>query len=169
MKKLCSITGFVTFLLFCTTGIMAQTTQAQLNQVDLMKKWIGSWKCEVSKDTTYKAEVKPFGDAGGYTTNWTSFVNGKLIIERLSIWGYDKKSDKYIIAELSKNTGTVVLSARWFTSDNSMLTMSYEFISNPEKALRKQVAEIKSPDLFTTTTFQNNKQGRTSTYTREKK
>jgi hypothetical protein len=169
MKKLISITMFVTFLLFCTIGIQAQTPQPQLNQAELMKQWIGSWKCEVSKDTTNIAEVKSFGSAGGYTTNWTSFVNGKIIIERFSIWGYDKKTDKYIIAELSKNTGAIVLSARWFTTNNSMITMPFEFISNPDNTPRKQVAEIKSPDLFTTTTFQNNKQGRTSTYTREKK
>ena len=41
---------------------MSQTTQTELNQVELMKQFIGTWK-STEKDTTYIWECKSFGKA----------------------------------------------------------------------------------------------------------
>jgi hypothetical protein len=169
MKKICLTTMIDVFLLFCTYGIQAQTSQTKLNQVELMKQFIGNWKCEISKDTTNTAEVISYGNVGAIENNWTSFVKGKIIIERKTIWGYDKKNDKYIVAEISKNNEGINLSARWFTSKNTIVTIPFEYLSNPEKAITKRVSELKSPDLFIQTTIENNKPVRTVTYTRVKK
>jgi hypothetical protein len=166
MKTFYLTTMTVVFLLLSSNGIQAQTTQTQLNQVELMKQWIGSWKCEVAKDTTNTAEVISFGNVGAIEQNWTSFVKGKIINEKKAIWGYDRKNDKYIVVEISKNNEGINLSARWFTSKNTIVTIPFEYLSNPEKATTKRVSEIKSPDLFISTTIENNKQGRTVTYTR---
>jgi len=169
MKKIYLTTMVGVFLLFCANILQAQTTQTQLNQVELMKQWIGSWKCEIAKDTINTAEVISFGNVGAIEQNWTSFVKGKIINEKKAIWGYDKKNDKYIVTEISKNNEGINLSARWFTSKNTIVTIPFEYLSNPEKATSKRVSELKSPDLFISTTIENNKQGRSVTYTRVKK
>ena len=43
MKTVC-LTTMITALLFLTFGIQAQTTDTKLDQMQLMKQFIGSWK-----------------------------------------------------------------------------------------------------------------------------
>jgi hypothetical protein len=50
------------FLLFSLNGLQAQTSQTKLDQVKLMKQFIGTWKCEMGKDTTWTIECKSYGD-----------------------------------------------------------------------------------------------------------
>jgi hypothetical protein len=67
MKKICFTTTIVIFLLLCTNGIQAQTTQTKLNQVELMKHFIGTWtliKCvAIQQDgkITFPYGEKPIG------------------------------------------------------------------------------------------------------------
>lgn len=51
MKTFCLTTMIAVFLFFCSNGMLAQTTQTKLNQVELMKQFLGTWKCEIAKDT----------------------------------------------------------------------------------------------------------------------
>ena len=45
MKTIRLTTIFAVFLLFCVSGVQAQTTETKLNQVELYKQFIGTWKC----------------------------------------------------------------------------------------------------------------------------
>ena len=45
MKKYHITTMIVVFLYFCTNGMLAQSPQKNLDQVELMKQWIGRWNC----------------------------------------------------------------------------------------------------------------------------
>jgi hypothetical protein len=47
MKTFCKTILITGFILISINGILAQTTDNRLNQVDLMKQFIGSWKCEL--------------------------------------------------------------------------------------------------------------------------
>ena len=47
MKKICLTTAIAVFLLFCSNGIQAQTTQTTLNQIELMKQSVGTWQKDV--------------------------------------------------------------------------------------------------------------------------
>jgi hypothetical protein len=47
MKPVCLTPMIAVFLLGGTTGIQAQTTQKTLNQVELMKQFIGTWQRDV--------------------------------------------------------------------------------------------------------------------------
>jgi len=51
MKKLGLTTVIFVFLLFLFDGIQGQTTQTQLDQIDLMKQFLGTWQWERTKDT----------------------------------------------------------------------------------------------------------------------
>jgi hypothetical protein len=50
MKRFCKAVLITGFVLIGTCELQAQTTDNKLNQVDLMKKFVGRWKCELGKD-----------------------------------------------------------------------------------------------------------------------
>jgi len=60
-----------------------------LNQVELFKQMIGTWKAEIARDTFYLAQYKPFGN--GLEGNIKIVTGGKKIMEGKVLLGYDKK------------------------------------------------------------------------------
>ena len=76
MKTSCLSSIVAVFLLLYTNGIQAQTTQTKLNQVELLKQFLGTWKYELSKDTTIISEFTPFGTA--IEDNYQIVTEGKM-------------------------------------------------------------------------------------------
>ena len=156
----------VVFMLLCSNGIQAQTTQTKLNQVELEKQFIGNWKCELGKDTTMYAEITSFGLIEG---NFKIVTNDKILNSAKGLWGYDKKTDINIQASLWKSSPDIDIIGWWFTSNNTKEGVPIKDISNPENATLKYKIELKSPDLWVMTTIQNSKVIASYTYTRERK
>lgn len=82
----------VVFLLIFTNGIQAQTTQTNLNQVELMSQLIGKWQATVGQDTNNIWEVKPFGRAL-IITNY-NVIKGIAAEPNINSIGYDDRDDK---------------------------------------------------------------------------
>jgi hypothetical protein len=154
MKTFCLTTITAVFLLFCSSIIQAQTTQAKLNHVELMKQNIGMWKCE-SNDTTFIIEDKYYGGGHEIYAKWET--KGKVIWEAKSLVGYDKKNDILVEFILEHNNPSFMLGAMWFTATNKFEEIPFKDISNPDNATLKWTYELKSPDLSIETYFQNNK------------
>ena len=139
MKTFYLTTMISVFLLLCTNGIQAQTVQTQLNQFELMKQFLGTWKCELGEDTTYFkfstiiVENKSFGD-GGIEGYQKILQKDKILSEQKHVMGYDKKSDKIIGASIKKDNPEISLTVSWFTSSNTCERIPFEYISNPEQA-----------------------------------
>ena len=167
MKKICLTLTIVVFLLISSKGMQAQTLQTKLNQVELMKQYVGTWKAQIAKDTAMIFDITPFGNAYEGNINW--IVKGQIINSGKWLWGYDKKRDKFIVEELWKYIDPVRIDAYWFTSDNTAESVPLYNISNPELSSSKAKLEIKSPDLIIHYFLRDNKVVRTFTYTREKK
>jgi hypothetical protein len=129
-------------------------TSKELNQIELMKQNIGTWKCE-NNDTTFIIEDKSFGDGHEVYAKWET--KGKIIWEAKSLVGYDKKNDILIESILEHNSPDISLGAMWFTATNKFQEIPLKDISNPENATLKWTYELKSPDLSIETYFQNNK------------
>ncbi|MGD0755893.1 MAG: hypothetical protein ABR927_12615 [Bacteroidales bacterium] len=165
MKKFYLTTSIAVFLLLCTNGIQAQTTQTKLNQVELMKQFIALWKCDVAKDTTLFAEDKSYGT--GQDCYFKFVTKGKIVMEERQLRGYDKKLDKYIVAAISKGND-IELYAVWFVSKNKYEWIPLSDISNPEGASFKYEGEFKSPDTLIETTIENNKPVKIDNWTRVK-
>jgi hypothetical protein len=140
-------------------------TSKELNQVELMKQFIGSWKCDISKDTTFFIESKSYGT--GIELDFKYVTKGKTYSEAKLLWGYDKKVDKYIIAQITKGMD-IEFWAVWFVEKNKYIMLPYSDITNPDKASFKWEGEFKSPDMFVETTILDNKSVKTDTYTRVK-
>jgi hypothetical protein len=158
MKTFYLITMIVVFLLLSNNGINGQTTQSKLNQVELMKKYLGKWKCEIAKDTFYIEEETAFGDA--LEGNFKYITKDKIIDTGKQLIGYDKENDKFIIVQIGKS---------WFTSETESEGCPFRYISYPESAPSIWKNEFKSPDLFVETDIENNKKVGVRTYTRMEK
>lgn len=167
MKILCSSITIAVFLLICTSRIQAQTAQPKLNQVELMKQFVGSWKVQESKDTTFFWEAKSYGT--GLEGNYKTVTLGKTVTEGKFLQGYDKKTDKSIYVELSSGMDQDVdINATWFISKSKYKYIPLSDVSNYEKASYKIEGEFKSPDMFVETTIKNNKTSKIETYIRIK-
>ena len=57
----------------------------------------------------------------------------------------------------------------WFTSNNKFIDIPYSYVANTDNAIFKFEGEIKSPDAWSETAFNNGKQAQTDNYTRVKK
>ena len=166
MKTYRLSTLIVIFVLLCTNAIHAQTTQTQLNQLELIKQFIGNWKAEMGKDTTVFYEAKLFGT--GIEDYMEFITKGKSYLKIKGLLGYDKKNDKYIHLKLLDPSG-LALNAFWVTSKNIIEGVQYQYISNPEDAPLKWKLEFKSSDSLIMNTTLNSKVVSTLTFNREKK
>jgi hypothetical protein len=143
--------------------VKASETPKELNQVELMKQFLGSWNCDIAKDTTFFGKGKSYGT--GIEWNFKYVTKGKTYSEAKLLWGYDKKFDIYIISQITKGMD-IELWAVWFISKNKYIMLPYIDISNPEGASFKWEGEFKSPDTFMETTIVNSNPVKTNTYKR---
>ena len=166
MKIVC-LTTMISALLFFTYGIQAQTTDTKLDQMELMKQFIGSWKFDSPDGSSMIFENIPFGDA---MVGNTKFISKDTIFDQNKyLWGYDKKNDKIIIAEIFNDTPVMEIDVVWFTSKNIVEGVLQKDISNPENASTKFKFEFKSQDAFILTVTQNGNIVAELTWIRENK
>jgi hypothetical protein len=137
----------------------------ELNQVELMKQFVGNWKCDIAKDTTCFYEGKSYGT--GLDCNFKYVTKEKMFLEGKQLRGYDKDIDKFIFSGMMKGTDMNVF-AGWFISKNKYQFIPYNDISTPEMASWKIDGEFKTPDMIFETTSVNNKIVKTDTWTRVK-
>ena len=165
MKTFCLATLIVVFLLISKNATQAQTMQPKLNQVELMKQFIGSWKVDMGKDTVLFWDAKSFGT--GLECYYKTVTKEKTLMEAKQLFGYDKKTDKYIAANFVKGMDMEIW-ALWFTSNNKYVITYYSDISNPDKSSFKMDGEFKSPNVYTETYIMNGKPIMIYTYMRVK-
>jgi len=164
MKTTFVTTMAVLFLLLNSTILQAQTTEQKLNQIELMKQLLGTWKTEFSNGNSMVLDFTPFGNAMvGKVKSTSNGVTKDVILE---IWGFDEKNDKIIVAEVFNNTPVMEIDVLWFSSKNIIEGVMQKDISNPEI---KYKIEIKSPDTFLMITKENNSTPSIITWNREKK
>lgn len=167
MKKIYTLSVIMILSAVCTERIYGQTGQSGLNQVKLMKQFIGTWENATNKDTVYTAEIKPFGN-GGLEFALKSVAHGKVWLEEKQLWGYDKKSDKVVCAGIVKGSPNIMLQSAWFTDKNKFKQVPLEFASHPEQAGFIVLFDLKSPDLVIREEIVNNKSLGTEPYKRVK-
>jgi hypothetical protein len=131
------------------TAIPAQTTQNKLNQMELDRKFNGTWKADAGKDTTYIIECKSM--YSGVETLFKTVTKGKTIFEDKSLLGLDKKTGKMIECSVDNESPYMNVYAVWFTSESVMEEVPIEEVSNLENASFRITFEFKSPDMFVLT------------------
>jgi hypothetical protein len=165
MKKSLLILVIAGFLAIGLSEVQAQTTQTKLNQVELLKQFLGSWKWDAGKDTTGYYDAKSYGT--GLEGNLRFVTNGKTYTEGKQLMGYDKSSDKLIQSQMLKGRN-IGCYAYYFITNKKYEIIPYSDISNPEKAPWKCEGEFTSPDTYVETTIVKNKPPEIVTFTRVK-
>jgi hypothetical protein len=154
------------FLLLQMNVSQAQTRTPKLNQVELMKQFLGSWKGEVGKDTIIIGYNTQFGT--GLECSSQIVTQGKVLDSVKQLFGYDKAIDKFIIAELIKSSPVIELCGTWFTSEHSGEMVLFKDMSDPSKAALRWKFEFKTPDMIIQTALLNDKIIKVLTITRQK-
>ena len=147
-------------------SIKSEEALNQLNQEELMKQFIGSWKLDIAEDTTIFIDIKSYGK--GWEGIYRAVANGRAISEYKILLGYSEGKDKVIQCFIEKEQGHLELSAYYFISSNKYIQIPYSSISNPDNAKWKIEGEFKSSDMFVDKVIVNNKHQRTDTYVRIK-
>jgi hypothetical protein len=119
-----------------------KTSNPILDQVSLMKQFIGNWTCEYGKDTFLSIENVPFG--AGMVSNCQIVQKGTVLDSIIQLYGYDKKTDKFIMAELIESSSVIEICTIWFTSGKG----GEMVVSNTENAKYKWSFEFKTHDLI---------------------
>lgn len=136
-----------------------------LNQVELMKQFLGSWKCEVAKDTICYWDIKAFGT--GVEGYFKYVTKGEIVTEGKELWGYDKTTDTFILSEMIKGVD-IALYVTWFSPKNKCVMFPYSDISYSPRATSTWEVEFTSPDILVETSFVNNSPIKIDTYKRVK-
>lgn len=149
MKKLVLLTVIFVFLLFVHTGIQAQTTKTQLNQLKLMEQFLGKWQQDVGKDTVFVWEFQKFGKA--IFANTYNIIKSQKLPFSIVCYGFDKELNKFKGYSLSSNGdyGTWIAS---FTSQAVYHVDAFQNL-NPEVIYKKYDCVFENPNQWTMTTF----------------
>jgi len=149
MKTLLNVSLMAVFLFVCINGAQAQTAQAKLDQAALIKQFLGTWNCNIDKDTLEVWECKPYGDV--HTTAVSLTIKGKKVDSYFNCAGFDKRDGKFKGILLFTN-GDYYTWIGMFPSDKKF---NVDIVDNldPAKVLAKYEFEFMTPTSRTMTRF----------------
>jgi hypothetical protein len=135
----------------------------EISQTELIKQFLGSWIINTGKDTAAIWVAKQYGT--GMECYYNSFTKGKMLMEGKQLFGYEKKTDKFVAANMVKGMDAELF-ALWFVGKNKYVIVNYDEMSNPEQATMRVDGEFTSPTVYVETVVVNGKTTKTYTYTR---
>lgn len=165
MKKPFITLAFGLFFIVCPVPLIAQNNASVLNQVELMKQFTGSWKLELGTGSAMYWDARSYGT--GFETNLKGVTGGKTTFEGKQLLGYNKKYDKYIVAQMFQGRN-IQIGAVWFISETKYKWIPECDISNPEDASIKIEGEFKTPDLYIEKRTETGHPAQTLSYVRVK-
>ena len=145
MKNKTFLIGLFLILFFSAGPATAQNTDQTINQQELVKKFIGTWNMQVSKDTIEVWEFKPYGKSYQLLVDY--LIRGEKVPWRISTSAYLKNEGKFRGFQIYVN-GYSDTSYGWFTSENRYYT---EFVKNfdPANVTSRYEMILDSPASFT--------------------
>ena len=145
MEKFCLTSIIVVFLFFCSNGIKAQTTQTKLDQVELMKQFVGTWQMTVSEDTIQIFEVQQYEKA--FISISYLLINGTKVFSSVLNLGFSSKDNRFRGFTLW-SSGGYMTSISSFTSENKWVG-DWVRNFNPEAVTEKFEIVFDTPSSMT--------------------
>jgi len=149
MKELFLATSIAVLLLFSSSVTQSQTTQTKLNQVELMKQFVGTWQRNIGKDTIDGWEIQQY-DRAIVSTGYLVIKGKKSFVftEAMSLSPKEGKFHGYTLWS-NGNYGT------WIASFNSEKKWSGNWVRdfNPEAVTGKFEAVFETSTNMTLTLF----------------
>ncbi len=144
MKKIISFNVLFVFLLFLVNGIQAQTQEPKLDQFNLIRQFVGNWKMEYNKDTTFIIEVEQCGK----TILETDYllVNGKKEFDSKWTYGYSPETNQFKIFAVYPD-GRYNTWIGYFSAEKMWQQILVQDM-NPEKIIMKAECNFLTPDEY---------------------
>ena len=139
MKKSISIILLFTLSFGLSQNLLCQSSVEELDQLELMKQFIGTWELSVSQDSIIVATITPFGD--GLSFKQENKADGRTYSSYLGLWGIS--SDKKTIESVGLDeSGNIMYSVGKFVSPKKFV--NEDNYGNPY-AVRISEFEFESP------------------------
>ncbi len=135
------------FMLLCTNGIQAQTTQPKLDQFKLMQQGLGTWEATVGKDTVEVWDAQQYGKA--FINNVSHVIKGKKTPYYTNNYCIDSKDGKFKGFVLYADGRYLTWIALWTTEKKFSIDIVQNF--NPETVLGKNELLLETPTKMTFT------------------
>jgi len=149
MKKLCFTTMIAVFMLLCTNGLQAQTTQIKLDQVKIMQQGLGTWEAIVGKDTVQVLENQQYGKS--FISNLSRVIKGTKSPVYINNYCFDSKDGKFkgFVLYANGQYGTWI----GLHTNEKMLILDIVQDFKPETVLMKNEIVLETPTKMTWTYF----------------
>ena len=137
---LCSMLAFGLYF-----NLSAQSSNEELNQVELMKQFIGKWAAEAGKDSTWLWEITPSNK--GYVHSFYLNVNGETVATQPGIFGFGseyKTTNLFILYP----DGFISRDIGGFVSDNKYVAERF-YPQDMKTGLGTWECTFLTPDKFT--------------------
>lgn len=92
MKKFCLAAATALLLLVCSTGLLAQTNKTEINQLEVMKRFIGTWQANIGNDTVEVWDCQPYGE--GFIVTVFRITGGQKTPYYVNNVGFDSLDGK---------------------------------------------------------------------------
>jgi hypothetical protein len=125
--------------------LYAQSNEKELNQVELMKQFIGKWAAEAGKDSTWLWEITPSNK--GYVHAFHLEVKGKTVETMPGIYGFADDYRKTNLLILYQD-GFISRDIGGFVSDNKYVAERF-YPQDNKTSLGTWECTFLTPDKFT--------------------
>ena len=128
-------------------NLQAQSSEQNLDQVELMKQFIGKWAAEAGKDSTWLWEITPSNN--GYVHAFYLKVKGKTVETMPGIIGFGseyKTTNMFILYQ----DGFISRDIGGFVSDNKYIAERF-YPQDNKAVLGTWESTLLTPDKFTAT------------------
>ena len=147
MKKSIGLLLCFSFLSCLSLSLFAQSVENRLDQVELMKQYIGNWEAEAGKDTTWLWEIFPSNK--GYVHSFDMKVKGKTVETIPGIIGFADDYRKTNLLILYQD-GFISRDIGGFVSDTKYVAKRF-YPQDEEKSMGTWECTFLTPDKFTAT------------------
>jgi len=147
MRKSISILLCFSLLSCISQNLFSQSAENELDQVELMKQFIGKWAAEVGKDSTWLWEITPSNN--GYVHAFYLKVKGKTVETMPGIIGFGseyKTTNMFILYQ----DGFISRDIGGFVSDNKYIAERF-YPQDNKAVLGTWESTLLTPDKFTAT------------------
>ena len=133
-KIILSIFALPLIALCFSISLQAQSSETDLDQVELMKQFIGTWKAEIQEDTTQIWEAIPLEKGYEVNVSWQAkgetYATGKGIMgftwEYRTVNRYHVWPSGYISRDVGKFVSDKTMTMERFTVDHKHILGSFE-------------------------------------------
>lgn len=109
----------LSLLFSLSVNLFSQSPEKELDQVELLKQFIGTWELAISEDSLIVVTQTPFGD--GLLFNQENKANGETYTSYIGLWGIS--SDKKTIEQVSMDEkGDIMSSVGKFVSTKKFVS-----------------------------------------------